>query len=323
MLRIAAGALALLVIASCASAADGDATYPARPIRIVVPVPAGGGTDTVGRILAQHMQQKWGQPVVIDNRSGAGGNIGAEVVSRSDPDGYTFLLTPPSALVVNATLYKHISFDPSKFKPVTITTNSANILAVPMSSPFKTAREFIDFAKGNPGKLTYASQGVGATSHLSSAWLAQVLGTEFVHVPFAGAAPALNDVVGGHTDFIIADIGSVLPLVTGEKLRALAVLTSDPLPLMPNTPTMVSQGLAGFTSSTWFAIAAPAGTPDRIIDKVAAETHDIVYLPEVKSRLDSLGVTPVGSTPAEAAGVIRDETARWRKVIETAHITVD
>lgn len=297
--------------------------YPTRPIRFIVPLPAGGGVDTVARILAERLQQKWGQTVVVENRPGAGGNIGAETVSRAKPDGYTYLVTAPAPLVVNAVLYKSLRYDPAKLENVTVISGSPNVLAVPASSRFKTARELLDFIKANPGKLNYASQGVGSTSHLTTAWLQQVIGAELVHVPYAGTAPALNDLAAGHVDLMIADLGSVLPLASGGQLRILATTTAEPVAVIPNAPTLRSLGLADFISETWFAIAAPEATPSDITLKMSQAVHDVVHAPDVKARLATLSVQPLGTSPQDMRRIVAEESARWKKVATDGNVRID
>ena len=217
---------ASLLCASGASAQDAAANYPNRPIRIIVCVPAGGGVDTVTRIVADGLQKRLGQPVVVENRAGAAGNIGAEAVFTSDPDGYTLLAAQPSPLTVNPLLYKTIAFDPTQFEPVAIMTTVANVLLVRPDFPAKTAQEFIAYAKANPGKINYASQGIGTTSHLTAALFEKVTGTKLVHVPYKGTAPALNDLIASHVDFIFMELASAIKLHQAGKARIMAVATS-------------------------------------------------------------------------------------------------
>jgi tripartite-type tricarboxylate transporter receptor subunit TctC len=323
MLRCLTAMLSFVAFVPLAHAQESSASYPSRGIRLIVPLPAGGGVDTVARILAERLQQKWSQPIVVENRPGAGGNIGAEFVSRAAPDGYTLLVTAPAPLVVNSVLYKSLRYDPSKFEHVTVTSTSPNVLAVPPSSPFQTARELLDYAKANPGKLNYASQGVGSTSHLTTSWLQQVLGSELVHVPYTGTAPALNDLAAGHVDLMIADLGSVLPLAEGGKLRILAATTAEPVASIPNVPTLRSLGLEDFVSETWFAIAAPEKTSAEVARKISAAVHEVVTSPEVRARFNAMSVYPLGSTPAEMRKIVQDESARWQKVAREGNVKID
>jgi tripartite-type tricarboxylate transporter receptor subunit TctC len=315
--------LTFVAFVPLAHAQESAASYPSRGIRLIVPLPAGGGVDTVARILAERLQQKWSQPIVVENRPGAGGNIGAEFVSRAPPDGHTLLVTAPAPLVVNSVLYKSLRYDPGKFEHVTVTSTGPNVLAVPPSSPFQTARELLDYAKANPGKLNYASQGIGSTSHLTTSWLQQVLGSELVHVPYTGTAPALNDLAAGHVDLMIADLGSVLPLAEGGKLRILAATTAEPVASIPNVPTLRSLGLEDFVSETWFAIAAPEKTSAEVARKISAAVHEVVTSPEVRARFNAMSVYPLGSTPAEMRKIVQDESARWQKVAREGNVKID
>ena len=260
-MRILLALLATLATAPGAWAQDAAVNYPNRPIHIVVCVPAGGGVDTVTRIVANGLQEKLGQPVVVENRSGAAGNIGAEAVFTSEPDGYTLLAAQPSPLTVNPLLYKKMSFDPTQFEPVAIMTTVANVLLVRPDFPAKTAQEFIAYAKANPGKINYASQGIGTTSHLTAALFEKVTGTKLVHVPYKGTAPALNDLIAGHVDMIFMELASAIKLHQAGKARILAVATAARVPTLPDVPTLDEAGVKGFESGTWNAIAAPPKTP--------------------------------------------------------------
>ena len=224
-------------------------------------MPAGGGVDTVTRIVAEGLHQKLGQPVVVENRAGAAGNIGAEVVFTSDPDGYTLLAAQPAPLTVNPLLYKKMNFDPTQFEPVAIMTSIANVLLVRPDFPAKTAQEFIAYVKANPGKVNYASQGIGTTSHLTAALFERVTGTKLVHVPYKGTAPALNDIIASHVDFIFMELASAIKLHQADKARILAVATDKRIASLPDIPTLDEAGVKGFESGTWNALAAPPKTP--------------------------------------------------------------
>ena len=224
-------------------------------------MPAGGGVDTVTRIVAEGLHQKLGQPVVVENRAGAAGNIGAEYVFTSDPDGYTLLAAQPAPLTVNPLLYKKLNFDPTQFEPVAIMTSIANVLLVRPDFPAKTAKEFVDYLKANPGKVNYASQGIGTTSHLTAALFERVTGTKLVHVPYKGTAPALNDIIASHVDFIFMELASAIKLHEAGKARILAVATDKRISNLPDIPTLDEAGVKGFESGTWNALAAPPKTP--------------------------------------------------------------
>jgi tripartite-type tricarboxylate transporter receptor subunit TctC len=310
----------LLLFTSSAWAQDAAANYPNRPIKLVVSVPAGGGVDTVTRIVAEGLHKKLGQPVVVENRTGAGGNIGAEVVYTSTPDGYTLLASQPSPITTNPLLYKHMSFDPTKFEPVAIMTTIANVLLVRPDFPAKTAKEFIAYVKANPGKVNYASQGIGTTSHLTAALFEKVTGTKMEHIPFKGTAPALNALIGSHVDLIFMELASALRLHEGGKARILAVATLKRIPNLPNIPTLDEVGLKGFESGTWNAISAPPKTPKAIVDKLNKAIDEVLHEPSVEARFAKVNLHAAGGSPAEAAAFIKEQTKLWGGVIKEAHI---
>jgi len=311
-------ATALCVTA--ASAQDAAANYPNRPIHIIVCVPAGGGVDTVTRIVANGLQGKLGQPVVVENKAGAAGNIGADAVFTAEPDGYTLLAAQPSPLTVNPLLYKNMSFDPTQFEPVAIMTTVANVLLVRPDFPAKTAQEFIAYAKANPGKINYASQGIGTTSHLTAALFEKLTGTKMVHVPFKGTAPALNALIGSHVDMIFMELASAIKLHQSGKARILAVATSARIPNLPDIPTLNEAGVKGFESGTWNAIAAPPKTPPAIVAKLNTAINDVLKSPDVQAKFAKINLHAAGGTPAEAKAFIVKETQVWGEVIKEAHV---
>lgn len=297
--------------------------FPQSAIQMIVSVPAGGANDMIARILAERLSAKWGKPVVVENRVGAGSNIAAEFVSRASPDGYTILVSPPAPLVVNAALFKQLRYDPTALTPISIISFTPNVLVVSSKSRFKTAEQFLEFAKRNPEKLSYASQGNGTTGHLTGALMEQILGVKQIHVPYSGAAPALNDLVAGHVDFMFADVGTISSLTQGGALRMLAVLAERPIDIDPSVPTMASIGMKDFLSDTWTAFSAPPGTPLAIRQKLSAAMREIIFSDKVKAHLEKLGITPLGLTPEESAQVILKETRRWTDVIKRAGVTID
>ena len=303
--------------------AQEPAGFPSRVLKIVVNVPAGGGVDATARVLADQLQHRWGHPVIIVNRAGAGGNIGAEAVAASDPDGYTLLASAPATFTVNAFLYKKLSYDPNTFEPVAIMARSPNVLSVRANLPVRNAQEFIVFAKANPGRLSYASQGIGSTSHLTSELLARRIGTRFVHVPYKGTAPALNDLVGGHVDFMISDLGSVLRLHESGLVRIIAVTTAQRVPSLSSIPTLAETGVSDFESTTWYGLAAPAKTPAAITSKLNAEITAVVTMPEVQAKYLSMSIQPDTSTPQKIIEAIKAERVRWGEVISAANITLE
>jgi tripartite-type tricarboxylate transporter receptor subunit TctC len=274
----------------------------------------------VTRIVADALQKQLGQPVVVENRSGAGGNIGADVVFHAEPDGYTLLAAQPAPLTVNPVLYKNMTFDPTKFEPVAIMTSIANVLLVRPNFPAKTAKEFIDYAKANPGKINYASQGIGTTSHLTAALLESVIGTKLVHVPYKGTAPALNDIISDHVDMIFMELASAIKLHQAGKARILAVATDKRIDSLPDIPTLDEAGVKGFESGTWNAIVAPPGTPKAIVAKLNAAVEEVLKSEHAKDIFAKINLHAAGGSPAQAAKFIKEQTMLWEGVIKTANV---
>jgi tripartite-type tricarboxylate transporter receptor subunit TctC len=317
---LVASAAALVALSPARAQQDPAADYPNRPVKIIVSVPAGGGVDTVTRIFAARLQQRLGQPFVIENRGGGGGNIGAEAAYTSEPDGYTLLATQPAPITSNIALYKKLNFDPVALEPVAVMSKFPNVLLVRQDFPAKTVEEFIAYVKANPGKVTYASQGPGTTSHLTSELFAKVTGTKMLHVPYRGTGPALNDLVAGHVDFIFMELASAHKLHAGGKARILAVATDKRLDIMPEVPTLIEVGLADFVSDTWNAISAPPKTPAPIIAKLNRAINDVLEEPETKTRFRELNLMAAGGSPQDMAKLKKEETERWSKVIRDAGI---
>jgi len=317
---LVASAAALVTLAPARAQQDPAADYPNRPVKIIVSVPAGGGVDTVTRILAARLQQRLGQPFVVENRGGGGGNIGAEADYISEPDGYTLLSTQPAPITSNIALYKKLNFDPAALEPVAVMSKFPNVLLVRQDFPAKTVQEFIAYVKANPGKVTYASQGPGTTSHLTSELFAKETGTKMLHVPYRGTGPALNDLVAGHVDFIFMELASGHKLHDAGKARILAVATDKRLDLMPEIPTLIEAGLPGFVSDTWNAISAPPKTPAPIIAKLNRTINEVLAEPDTKSRFRELNLMAGGGSPQDMAKLKKDETERWSKVIRDAGI---
>jgi len=318
---IAGASLALLaspVLVQPVAAQQG--AYPNHPVRVVVSVPAGGGVDTVTRIFSEQLRQRWGQPVVIENRAGAGGNIGTEFVFNSPPDGYTLLASQPSPITINKVLYSKLNYDPEKLQTVAIMSEFPNVLLVRPGFPAKTAKEFIAYAKEHAGKLNYASQGIGTTSHLTAELFATKAGLKFVHVPYKGTAPALNDIIADHVDFIFMELSSAIRLHQGGKARILAVATKQRVSALPDIPTLEELGVKGVESSTWNAISAPPGTPKAIVDKINADVTAAQKSPEVIEHFKKLNVDVKPRTPAEAAAFVKEETERWTAVVREAGV---
>jgi tripartite-type tricarboxylate transporter receptor subunit TctC len=317
---LVASVAALLALSPARAQQDPAADYPNRPVKIIVSVPAGGGVDTVTRIFAARLQQRLGQPFVIENRGGGGGNIGAEAAYTSEPDGYTLLATQPAPITSNIALYKKLNFDPAALEPVAVMSKFPNVLLVRQDFPAKTVEEFIAYVKANPGKVTYASQGPGTTSHLTSELFAKATGTKMLHVPYRGTGPALNDLVAGHVDFIFMELASAHKLHAGGKARILAVATDKRLDIMPEVPTLIEVGLPDFVSDTWNAISAPPKTPASIIAKLNRAINDVLEEPETKTRFRELNLMAAGGSPQDMAKLKKEETERWSKVIRDAGI---
>ena len=283
-------------------------------------MPAGGGVDTVTRIVANGLQQRLGQTIVVENKAGAAGNIGAEAVFTAEPDGYTLLAAQPAPLTVNPLLYKNIAFDPTKFEPVAIMTSIANVLLVRPDFPAKTAQEFIAYAKANPGKINYASQGIGTTSHLTAALFEKLTDTKMVHVPFKGTTPALNALIGSHVDAIFMELASAIKLHQGGKAHILAVATLKRISSLPDIPTLNEVGVKGFESGTWNAIAAPPKTPPAIVAKFNKAINEVLSQPDVQDRFNKISLHSAGGTLAETREFITKETKVWGEVIREARV---
>jgi tripartite-type tricarboxylate transporter receptor subunit TctC len=305
-----------------AQAQDNAKDYPSRAVKIIVPFPAGGTADVMPRVFADWLSRKWGQPVVIENRTGAAGNIGAEAVFRSEPDGYTLLSAPPPPLVINHNLYPKLGFDPTEFVPIIIMGRVPNALVVNPKVAANTVAEVIAYARANPGKLTSATQGNGATSHLTSELFQLMAQVRVQHVPYRGSAPALNDLVGGSVEMMFDNLGVSLPLVRSGKLKLIAVATPKRMASLPDVPTM-AETLPGFESAAWFGVVAPPGTAPAIVGRINADMNEAMRQPEIMQRLAQLSAEPIGGTPQATAAYMREDSARWHKVIKDANVKLD
>jgi tripartite-type tricarboxylate transporter receptor subunit TctC len=317
MLRI----LAWLVLLALPLGAAAQ-TFPNKAVRVIVPFPAGGAADSIARIVTERMSSKWGQPVLVENRAGAGGNVGADAVYRADPDGYTLLSSPPGPLSINHNLYKELSFEPGRFVPITVLCLSPNVISARNELPVGSVKELVAYAKANPGKVSYASQGNGSTSHLSAAMLASMAGLQLLHVPYKGEAPALTDLAGGRIDIFIGNLFAALKLAQGGRIKLLGVASEKRNPVAPDLPTVSEAGVPGFLSSAWFALVAPPQTPAAIAREINAAAVEALRSDDVRKKLLALGAEPVGGTTAETAAFIKDETERWKKVIKDADVTL-
>ena len=297
--------------------------YPSRAVRIIVPFPAGGTADVMPRVVGDWLSRKWGQPVVIENKTGAAGNIGAEAAYHAEPDGYTLLSAPPPPLVINQNLYPKLAFDPLQFVPISVMGIVPNALIVnPNKIAARTVAEFIAYAQANPGKITVATQGNGSTSHLTSELFQLMAKVKFVQVPYRGTAPALQGLLAGDVDIMFDNLGVSLALVKGGKLRLIAVGTETRMSALPDVPT-IAETLPGFTSSAWFAVVAPPKTPAPIVAKINADIAEAVRQPDIRKRLADLSADPVGGTPAETAAFMRAEVERWNNVIKAANVKLE
>ena len=316
-------ALATLAAASASARAQSGA-FPNRPVKIVVPYPTGGTNDVVARLLAQKLQEAWGQPVIVDNRAGAAGNVGSAEVARAAPDGYTLLLTGINIVSMNPALIEKMPFDPQKaFAPISLLGTTSLALAVHPSVPVNSVQELVELAHRQPGKISYASSGTGSPQHLVAEMFRAVTKTDLLHVPYKGAAPAVNDLLGGQVQMTVGIVNQLIPHVRSGKLKALAVTGRKRQPNLPDVPTFEERGIAGFDSEMWLALAAPAGTPPALVDTLNAAVHKAMLQPEVVSRLAPQGVDVLVSTPEQMRQRGVDDLRRWTEVIRTAGIKVE
>jgi tripartite-type tricarboxylate transporter receptor subunit TctC len=313
-------ALALLCVAAAGPARAAD--YPTRPVKWIVPYPPAGTTDVLARIIAQWLTEKLGQPFVIENRPGAGNNLGTEAVVKAAPDGYTMLLVNP-ANGINATLYKELSFNVIRdIAPVAGIVRTPNVMEVTPTFPAKTVAEFIAYCKANPGKINMASSGSGTSVHLSGELFKSMTGCQMLHVPYKGAGPALTDLMGGQVDVIFDNLPSSIGHIKGGKIRALAVTSAERDPSLPDVPT-VAETVPGYEATAWFGIGMPKGTPKDVIEKVNAEVNRALADPKMRARLAELGGKPIAGTPEDFGKVIAAETAKWEKVVISSGAKVE
>lgn len=309
-----------LAVAGPAPAAD----YPTHTVHVICPYPPGGTADIVARLVAQAISEATGQNAVVENRPGGGGNIAAELVARAAPDGYTLLASPPGPLATNVSLYKNLSYDSrTAFAPISVVAESASVLVARPHAPYHTVAELVAYAKANPKKVNYASQGAGTTSHLTAAMMSEAAHIEMVHVPYKGSAPADADLIGDHVDVLWDNIGSTMSYIRAKQMLTLAVGGRQRSPELPDVPTMIELGYPDFVSVAWFAAAAPAHTPPDVINKVYKAVAAYVHKPDVTKRLVAIGVQPVANTPEEMGKFVKEETDRWAKVIKAENIHLE
>src|SRR5437868_7466125 len=312
----------LFVLGALFAASAAAQSWPQKPVRFIVPFPPGGATDISARLLGEKLTQLWGQQVVIENRGGAGGGVGAAEAARAAPDGYTLFFPSGSVVTANQHIYAKLNYDPEKdFVPVTNVVTGPQVLVVPASSPYKTVKDLIDGARANPGKLTFGHAGIGTQTHLAAENFLYQARIDAISVPYKGEAPALAGLVGGEINFILTNMAAAIPHVQGGRIRALGVTSKSEAPQMPGVPPIAST-LAGFENAGWFGIVAPAGTPKAIVDKVYEDTKKSLESSEMKARLYAQGLTPVGNTPAEFGAAMKAESALWAKVVRERKIHV-
>jgi tripartite-type tricarboxylate transporter receptor subunit TctC len=307
-------------VALCSPPSLAQESYPSRTVKIVVPAVAGSTTDTLARIVADQLSQKWGKPAIVENIPGGAMNIGALSVARATPDGYTLLIAPPSPLSFNHLLYRDPGYEPSKFVPITMLATIPNVLVVRNELAATNLKELIDYGKANPGKLSYASQGVGSTAHLSAAQLEVRTGIKMVHVPYRGAQPALTDVVAGHVDMFFDTLATSVPLYRDGRVKLLGVADLKRAGIVPEIPTISEAGLPGFKSITWFGLVAPPATPAALAERINRDVVEILHGTEVGQMLQRISLEPGATTPSETSRFFAEETALWSKVIKEAGI---
>ncbi len=319
MMRALAG-FALLLACGLPAQAQDAATYPSKPVKIIVSTPAGGGVDTVTRMVADALQKKFGQPFIVENRGGAAGNIGAESVYSAEPDGYTLLASQAAPVTINGLLYTRLNFDPAKFEAVAIMSSIPNVLLVRAGFPANTVAELLAYARANPDKVNYASQGIGTSSHLTAELFEEVTGIRLQHVPYRGTAPALNDIAGGQVDMFFVEIATALELHRGGRARVLAIAGEERLRELPDVPTLAETGVKDVLSRSWNAITAPPKTPRPLIEKLNAAINEVIASEPIKSRFITLQLKPEPNSPAEAAAFIAREAQKWADVIRKAGV---
>ncbi|WP_438998556.1 Bug family tripartite tricarboxylate transporter substrate binding protein [Variovorax beijingensis] len=321
LLRHLASTLLLVCLPLAAAAQAGD--FPNKAIRIVVPFPPGGATDAAARLVAVKMGEHWGQPVVVDNRAGAGGNVGSDLVAKAPADGYTLVMGVTGSHAINTSLYSKMPYDPvADFVAISQVAVVPNVLVVHPSVPAKNLAELVALAKKEPGKLNYASLGNGTAAHLGMEMLKSEAGVDIAHVPYKGSAPAVSDLLAGQVQMMVDGLPSALPHVKAGKLRAIALTSLRRAPSLPDLPT-IAETYPGFYADAWSGLFAPKGTPQPVVDKLSAEVQRILKLPDVREKLTALGAEPVGSTQAEFAAHVKREIDKWAKVVKTSGAKVD
>ncbi|MBX9827784.1 MAG: tripartite tricarboxylate transporter substrate binding protein [Xanthobacteraceae bacterium] len=320
--RIALGLLASLALIVQPELAAAQA-FPGKPIKFIVPFPAGGINDILARIIADKLQAKWGQPIIIEQKTGAGGNIGADLAAQAEPDGHTIFITAPGPLAINGSLYKKLTYKPEDFVALTVIGGVPNVAIVKKELPVNSLKELVAHIRANPGKVIYGSQGNGATPHLTANMFMNMTGTDMVHVPYRGEVFVLQDMLGGRVDLFFGNVSAALPQWRDGKVKVLAVLDKTRVVQMPDVPTTAEAGMPDLVSTGWFAAAAPPKMAPALRDRIAADFIEVMKMPDVQQKIRNTGVEPVGGTPAETAAFIKAEAQRWGEVIKKNNIVVD
>jgi tripartite-type tricarboxylate transporter receptor subunit TctC len=313
----------LLVACALPLTARAQGAFPSRTVKFIIPFPPGGINDVLARIVGDKLQAKWGHPIIIENKTGAGGNIGADAVFQAPPDGYTLTISPPGPLAINQTLYKHLTYKPDEFVPLTVVGAVPNVALVRKELPVNTLAELTAYVKKNPGKVVFGSQGNGATPHLTANLYMTMTGTQMVHVPYRGEVLVFQDMLGGHVDVFFGNVSGALALWRDGKIKALAVLDKTRAPQMSTVPTVAEAGMPDFISTTWFAAAGPPKLPPALQKQIADALIEVLKMPDVQEKIRNLGVEPVASWPADTAAFIKTEARRWGDVIRKTGVVVD
>ena len=311
--------LAIAMLAGGLPQGFANESFPVRPIKIVVPVSAGGAPDVVARLIADKLGAKLGQPVIVEDRPGAGERVGAEFVAKAEPDGYTLLAAPPSSLIISPLMFSHLAYDPKAFVPVTVLTTGHLVLVTSPALKIATLQDLVARAQASPGKLTYASPGIGTPPHLTGEMLRAAAHIETTHVPYKGLAPALADLLAGHVDLMFDNLGNSLAYIRDGRLNALGIADDARIPELPNVPP-IAASYPGVHATSWFGVVAPPHTPPEIAERLSRAIAEVLHMPEVVQKLDNMSFTPVGNSPAEMEKFLGDESARWRSVITAVGI---
>ena len=320
LLAAIAGGLLLIILSGAGVAQN----YPVKPIRYIVPFATGGTTDILSRLIGSKLTEAWGQQVLIDNRPGAGGNVGSEIAAKAPPDGYTILGGTVSSHSINTSLYSKMPYHPLRdFAPVTLLVTLPNVLIVHPSVPARSVKELVAFVKARPGQLRFASAGSGTSQHLSGELFMMLTGTKMIHVPYKGSGPASLDLLGGQIEMMFENSTSAVPYIMAGRMRALGVTTAKRTHVLPDTPTLMEAGLAGFDISSWQGVFTPAGTPPDIVRKLHGEIVRIMGLPDIQRRLSDLGLTTIANTPEQFTAFIKTEIEKWQKIIKVSGARVD